>query len=325
MTIRQVLHPLHLRKFIMYSLTGLLLTGCATMQTVFQPEDPPAYTALTKADSAISKAKQAGAADRFPEDFADLETRYLTARGTFYSCKEDTALQMANALVADANALATKRVAVPAAPAPPANRPPVAQLRAVSQGYINTMIQFDASGSSDADGDRLTYNWDFGDGTTDQTATPAGTHQFNKVGNYTVRVMVDDGRGGTDTANTFIQIVSRQVIRSDVLFDHDKATLKSSGEEALAGIVQQMQQNTSHQAELVGHTDSTGSETYNMGLSQRRAEAVRDFLVSRGIAQERISVEWKGETEPVASNDTQEGRVQNRRTDVTLNPMPALQ
>ncbi len=62
-----------------------------------------------------------------------------------------------------------------------------------------------------------------------------------------------------------------------------------------------------------------------MGLSQRRAEAVRDFLVSRGIAQERITVEWKGETEPVASNDTRQGRAQNRRTDITLNPMPALQ
>jgi outer membrane protein OmpA-like peptidoglycan-associated protein len=321
MTIQHMLHSYHLHKLIMYSLTGLLVAGCAT---VFQPEDPPALSALSQANGAISAAKQAGAADRFPDEFADLEQRYLTARGTFYSCKEDTALQMANALVADADALATKRVAAPPPP-PPANRPPVARLQSPSEGYINTMLKFDASGSSDADGDPLTYGWNFGDGTTAQTTTPAGTHQFAEVGNYTVRVTVDDGRGGTDTTNRFIRVLSRQVIRSDVLFDHDKATLKSSAEEALAGIVQKMQKNTGYQAELVGHTDSTGSESYNMGLSQRRAEAVRDFLVSHGIAQERITAEWKGETEPVVSNDTREGRAQNRRTDITLNPMPTLQ
>ncbi|MEE8303120.1 MAG: OmpA family protein [Candidatus Tectomicrobia bacterium] len=323
MTIRQIFQLQHLHKLIMYSLAGLLVTGCAS---VFQPKDPPALSALSQANGAISAAKQAGAADRFPEDFVELEKRYLTARGTFYSCKEDTALEMANALVADANALATKRVASPPPPPPPPNQVPVARLQSPSQGYINTMLQFDASRSTDADGDPLTYNWDFGDGTTARTTTTsASTHQFAKVGNYTVRVTVDDGRGGTDTANTFIQVVSRQVIRSDVLFDHDQATLKSTAEAALTGIVQQMQQNIGYQAELVGHTDSTGSETYNMGLSQRRAEAVRDFLVSRGIARERITVEWKGESEPVASNDTRQGRAQNRRTDITLNPMPALQ
>ncbi len=225
MTIRQLFQLQHLHKLIMYSLAGLLVTGCAS---VFQPEDPPALSALSQANGAISAAKQAGAADRFPEDFVELEKRYLTARGTFYSCKDDTALEMANALVADANALATKRVAPSPPPPPPPNQAPVARLQSPSQGYINTMLQFDASRSTDADGDPLTYNWDFGDGTTVRTSTPVGMHQFAEVGNYTVRVTVDDGRGGTDTANTFIQVLSRQVIRSDVLFDLDKATLKLS-------------------------------------------------------------------------------------------------
>lgn len=62
-----------------------------------------------------------------------------------------------------------------------------------------------------------------------------------------------------------------------------------------------------------------------MKLSQQRPEAVRDFLVLHGIDQARISAAWKGETEPVASNDTQQGREQNRRTDIFLNPMLAMQ
>jgi OmpA-OmpF porin, OOP family len=75
------------------------------------------------------------------------------------------------------------------------------------------------------------------------------------------------------------------------------------------------------QAEIVGHTDAIGTEAYNDRLSQRRAEAVRNFFVSQGIAAARISVAGKGEREPVAPNTTAEGRVQNRRVEVTLRPM----
>ncbi len=77
-----------------------------------------------------------------------------------------------------------------------------------------------------------------------------------------------------------------------------------------------MKDNSSFVAEIVGHTDSTGSQTYNMGLSQRRAETVRDFLTGRGIAAERLTTEWKGETQPVASNSTKEGQAKNRRTEM---------
>ena len=62
----------------------------------------------------------------------------------------------------------------------------------------------------------------------------------------------------------------------------------------------------------------------NKDLSQRRAETVRDFLTGRGIAAERLTTEWKGETQPVASNSTKEGQAKNRRTEITLNPMPVI-
>jgi len=67
------------------------------------------------------------------------------------------------------------------------------------------------------------------------------------------------------------------------------------------------------QVEISGHTDSVGSEEYNQALSLRRAQAVKNWLVQKGIAANRMKTVGKGENEPVASNDTAEGRAKNRR------------
>ena len=68
--------------------------------------------------------------------------------------------------------------------------------------------------------------------------------------------------------------------------------------------------------EVAGHTDSMGSDKYNMGLSLRRAEAVRNYLVDKGIPAERLTVKAYGESQPVADNATEEGRFQNRRVEL---------
>jgi OOP family OmpA-OmpF porin len=105
-----------------------------------------------------------------------------------------------------------------------------------------------------------------------------------------------------------------------VLFDFDKSTLKPEATRALSSIVQQMQNDPSLRADIVGHTDSVGTEEYNMRLSERRAKAVSAHLVRNGIAAQRLNVSWKGETQPVASNATREGRAQNRRVEITVRP-----
>jgi outer membrane protein OmpA-like peptidoglycan-associated protein len=303
--------------FGLISLVGFLTAGCATLQG---EQDPPALPAIEQANSAIQAAKQAGAEERFPEDYAALETRYLETRGVFYACKDDQALEMANALVADANALATRRVEVA-----PTNMAPTAQLAAIDEAFVNTPVEFDASGTSDPDTDELTYNWSFGDGTNIVTSTPITTHTYVQVGNYTARVRVEDGRGGIDEADTFVRIVSREQIRSDVLFEFDEATLRPGAEAVLSGIVEQLQANPSYQVELIGHTDATGPEEYNMGLSERRAKAVQAYLEEQGIEPQRITADWKGESAPEAPNDTKEGRAQNRRTEIIVNPQPVMQ
>ncbi|HSP00816.1 MAG TPA: OmpA family protein [Thioalkalivibrio sp.] len=69
---------------------------------------------------------------------------------------------------------------------------------------------------------------------------------------------------------------------------------------------------------VVGHTDSTGTASYNMDLSERRAESVKAYMVSKGVDPQRITTSGMGLTQPVASNDTREGRTQNRRVEITI-------
>ncbi len=71
--------------------------------------------------------------------------------------------------------------------------------------------------------------------------------------------------------------------------------------------------------EIVGHTDSNGSEAYNQTLSEQRAQSVADYLISQGVESSRISSSGEGEMNPKASNDTPEGRMENRRVEVTVN------
>jgi outer membrane protein OmpA-like peptidoglycan-associated protein len=296
-------------------LMGLFIAGCVE-------QEPPALTQLYSARDAISAADKAGAKERFPDEFAALEKRYLEARGVFYACQDAKALELGQALVADANALATKRVAV----APPANQSPQAVLTPISEGEVEQLLNFDASGSSDPDGDPLTYRWDFGDGTTADFTFPRATHRYQAPGNYLVSVTVNDGKGGSDTASATAPIVRRVMLQEteeQVHFDFDRANLRPGAQEALAVVVQEMQENPQLVAEIVGHADSTGPESYNMGLSQRRAEAVGNYLTQQGIAANRLRLSWHGETQPIASNATKEGRAQNRRVEVTVRVTPA--
>ena len=106
------------------------------------------------------------------------------------------------------------------------------------------------------------------------------------------------------------------VTLSDVLFDTGAATLKPGADLALGRVADFMQQNPNTKLIVEGHTDSVGSDTYNEGLSQRRADAVRAALISRGIQSDRVETVGRGEGFPVASNDTQEGRQQNRRVEI---------
>ena len=106
------------------------------------------------------------------------------------------------------------------------------------------------------------------------------------------------------------------VTMQGVHFATDSAKLTSEAKSVLDGALAAINANTSARLTVEGNTDSRGSEAYNQDLSQRRAQAVVDYLSSKGVSSSRMSPVGKGESHPIASNDTRDGRYRNRRVDV---------
>lgn len=104
----------------------------------------------------------------------------------------------------------------------------------------------------------------------------------------------------------------------DVLFDVDKSTLKPGAMNTMDRLAEFLKQEQGRSVVVEGHTDSTGSDDYNMDLSRRRADAVRTALVERGVKGDQIQSIGKGEGVPVASNDNAGGRQQNRRVEIVV-------
>lgn len=112
------------------------------------------------------------------------------------------------------------------------------------------------------------------------------------------------------------------VTLGDVLFDTGRSDLKSGSLQNIYPLVEYLKMHAETRVKIEGHTDSQGSSGYNAELSQRRAEAVRNFLVTNGIAPERIIAQGMGEDYPIATNSSAAGRQQNRRVEVTITDSP---
>jgi OOP family OmpA-OmpF porin len=112
-------------------------------------------------------------------------------------------------------------------------------------------------------------------------------------------------------------IISEKVtFAADAFFDFDKAVLKPEGKTKLDEVVTKLNSINLEVIIAVGHTDSVGSDSYNEKLSVRRAEAVKAYLVGKGIEKNRVYTEGKGKKQPVADNKTAEGRAKNRRVEI---------
>ena len=113
-------------------------------------------------------------------------------------------------------------------------------------------------------------------------------------------------------------ISEKVTFAADAFFDFDKSVLKPEGKAKLDDLVSKMGGINLEVIIAVGHTDSVGSDVYNQKLAVRRSEAVKTYMVSKGIEKNRVYTEGKGEKQPVADNKTAEGRAKNRRVEIEV-------
>jgi outer membrane protein OmpA-like peptidoglycan-associated protein len=104
----------------------------------------------------------------------------------------------------------------------------------------------------------------------------------------------------------------------NIYFDFDKTTLKKESFVELDKVVDFLRRNPTVEIKIEGHTDSKGSDEYNLNLSQGRSQSVVDYLSSQGIDRSRLSAQGYGESKPIDTNDTDAGRANNRRVEFTI-------
>lgn len=111
---------------------------------------------------------------------------------------------------------------------------------------------------------------------------------------------------------------NRTIILENILFAFDKAEIQESSFPELDRLADYLLENASYTLRITGHTDDQGSDAYNLDLSRARAEAIRQYLIRRGIAENRLSARGMGSLQPLAPNDTEENRRLNRRVEVEI-------
>ncbi|MGM0460717.1 MAG: OmpA family protein [Bacteroidota bacterium] len=107
-----------------------------------------------------------------------------------------------------------------------------------------------------------------------------------------------------------------------ILFGFDSSTLRSEAQENLGKLSEILNRDEDTILMIVGHTDSTGDEDYNMSLSERRAQSAANYMISQGLSESRVQTEGRGETEPIADNSSEQGQQENRRVEVAIFASP---
>ena len=218
---------------------------------------------------------------------------------------------------------ATVQPTAPVAPPMPANRPPTVKARC-EPCTVEVGRQLTASADAqDPDGDTLRYRWSsptgsFGNAADRQTPWTAP----GQVGAVPLTVTVDDGKGMTATDTITVQVIApaakKQFVFEDVHFDFDRYTLRAEATRVLDEAIKAMSEDPNLRITVEGHTCNIGTTEYNLALGERRSNAVREYLASRGVAAARLQNVSYGEERPKHDNTREETRRLNRRAALTI-------
>ena len=163
------------------------------------------------------------------------------------------------------------------------------------------------------------YAWDFGDGGKSTEQNPK--HTYTTAGNYSAKCTAMDTYDVSGTGAAAVSVASaakKTIVLRGINFDFDSATIKPEFEGVLDAGVEALKENPGVRVQVAGYTDGVGTDEYNQGLSERRANAVLQYLSTHGIDASRLTAVGFGETNPVADNATADGRAQNRRVELNI-------
>jgi len=274
---------------------------------------------LPAADRAVEAARTAGKDRECPAEFQAADKMRRDAWDTYKACRTREAIAKANEATAQANALCPKK-AMPAPPPPPPPPPVV-----VPPPPSAPTVSLSANPASIVEGKCSTLTWSSSNATgatIDQgvgKVDPNGSRQVcpKATTPYTLNAT---GEGGSRTAATTVTVTPRVIDRLTlhVNFDFDKSVIRQTDIAELEKAVAFVKKYPDSKVAVEGHTDSRGTEKYNLKLSQRRADAVKKYLVDKGEKAARITAEGKGKGYPIADNKTDKGRFENRRVEVLI-------
>lgn len=294
---------------------GALLSGCAGMERVPNERVWYIHKELPAADRALEAARAAGKDKECPDAYKYAEKMKDNAYKTYWECRTQEAIAQANEAAAMARRLCPE-VPYPTAVPPPA-RPAVtlsANPSVVEEGKCAT-LRWDAENAS-------SVAIDPGIG----AVSPSGSREAcpERTTRYTITAA---GEGGSTTAETTVtvnpppppppapKVVDRLTLH--VNFDTNKSAIRNTDLPELEKAVAFVKKNPDTRISVEGYTDNLGSEKYNLALSERRAEAVKKYLVEKGgVDPARITAVGKGEADPIGDNATARGRSENRRVEI---------
>jgi outer membrane protein OmpA-like peptidoglycan-associated protein len=271
----------------MGSLLVLLAAGCATAPV---PQD------LLDARSAYLKAQSGPASQYKPDQVHEAKVALDKAEASYIDAPTDQKTKdlayvaHRKAELAEANAANAQALAVKGQADQDAHQATKGQLASTQTELASSKSQLESERKAHADADKRAKD------AMDQLAASIGA-------------VKQESRGTVIT------------LSGSVLFASNKDTLLPAAKERLGQVADALKTQEDHKIVVEGHTDSQGSASFNEGLSERRAQSVSTFLVSRGVPKDNIRAEGLGLTRPVADNATAEGRANNRRVEIIVKPV----